>query len=234
MYDLPSLTAATDQLWADIRDALRIEGIDAPEALTRQDDLDAVWTDPALVLSQTCGLPLVTGRAGDATVLGAFDFGLEGCAPGQYNSIIIVPETSSVTCVDDLEDARFAYNETGSQSGYAALKRHCAERLGTGIATGAHLASVEAVASGKAEVAAIDAVTWSLATDVLPAARRNTRQIAATSPTPGLPLITAPGRDPAPFRRALVHAARRPNPFGIQGFVPLDRAAYAAAIFPVD
>lgn len=232
MYDLAGLEADTDQLWAVLRGELLAEGIPAPDALSRHLPAQTAWTHPDLCLSQTCGLPLVMGRAGDATVLGAFDFGLTGCGPGEYNSVLVAR-------VRRHADARlrFAINDRGSQSGFAAPKRLLGARFVPGFETGSHLASILAVAQGKAEAAAIDAVTWRLAQIVEPAAHALT-VFWHTPPTPGLPLITAPGRDPAPFRRALARAAAQMawqgGPLGIRGFVPFDLADYQRTILPVD
>lgn len=232
MYDLAGLEAETDQLWATIREALHAEGIEAPDGLTREITPQDAWTRPDLCLSQTCGLPLVTGRAGSATVLGAFDFGLQGCALGQYTSVIVVRQDFRP---DD--SLRFAFNERGSQSGYAAPKRFFGKRFHAAIETGSHLNSLEAVAQGRADIAALDAVTWRLAQTVSPHAQ-SVRVIDHTPPTPGLPLITAPDRDPVPYRRALTKAATQmsatPHALGLRGFVPFARADYDAAIHAVD
>ena len=57
MYDRPETQDATDRFWALIRDRLRAGGIPAPDHLTRDRDPWDIWTDPDLVLAQTCGLP---------------------------------------------------------------------------------------------------------------------------------------------------------------------------------
>ena len=99
------------------------------------------------------------------------------------------------------------------------------------------MASARLVAQGGADIAALDAMSWRLIQhldqEVSPL-----RVVHQTEPTPGLPLITAQDRDPAPFRRALDAAAaayaQGENRLGIRGFVPFDRSDYEAAIFPVD
>ena len=233
MYDLPGFSAETDALWALIRDALLREGVDAPADLSRSGDEQELWTRPDLVVSQTCGLPLVTGLAGDATVLGAFDFGLPGCAAGFYASVIVALAED----VLHTERPSYAFNMKGSQSGYAALKRRRGDALGEGVETGSHHASARLVAQGGAQIAALDAMSWRLIKQIDPDVTR-LRVVDQTQPTPGLPLITAQDRDPAPFRRALDAAAaayaQGENRLGIRGFVPFDRSDYEAAIFPVD
>jgi len=64
MYDLPELRTATDAWWSGMAAALRRAGIDpVPDQLTRVDSIAAVWRDPNLLLSQTCGYPLVREMA---------------------------------------------------------------------------------------------------------------------------------------------------------------------------
>ena len=61
MYDFPWVRAPTDRMWATIRDRLRAQGIPAPEALTSDRDLGAIWRDETLLLGQTCGYPYWKG-----------------------------------------------------------------------------------------------------------------------------------------------------------------------------
>ncbi|WP_373084377.1 phosphate/phosphite/phosphonate ABC transporter substrate-binding protein [Sneathiella sp.] len=56
--------------------------------------------------------------------------------------------------------------------------------------TGSHRKSIQAVADGTVDVAAIDAVSWELAKRHEPAAA-TLRVIKTTNPTPGLPYISA-------------------------------------------
>ncbi len=61
------------------------------------------------------------------------------------------------------------------------------------------------MAEGRADIAGIDALTWTLLREHDPVTDR-LRVIAATDPTPALPYITAATRDPAPLRDALLGA----------------------------
>ena len=61
MYDLVELKPATDRFWQALRDRLDQAGIaDLPQTLSRPDRLTEFWCQPNLLLSQTCGYPLVT------------------------------------------------------------------------------------------------------------------------------------------------------------------------------
>ena len=101
--------------------------------------------------------------------------------------------------LQDFDGARFAYNEPLSQSGWAAPQTHAAKlglRLPPALQTGGHRLSAQAVAEGRADIAALDAVTFALLQGVEPAMMR-LKEIARTDPTPGLPFITALGQDAA-------------------------------------
>lgn len=207
MYDLPAVQAETDRLWASIRGAMRAEGFDAPEGLTRPvDDPWAHWLDPDLVLSQTCGLPYSAKLAGRVTLIGAPDYDLPHAGAGEYYSEIIIRADSHTKSLAGLRGGRFAYNMRDSQSGWAApealigLRRQFDEL----VETGGHAASAHAVAEGRADVAALDAVTWSLLQRHDPVADA-LRVIARTPVTPGLPYISRdmPEADAGRMRRAV-------------------------------
>lgn len=205
MYDWPEVRSHQDRYWQAIRSALG----HGPDALTRGfDDYMAHWQRPDLLLSQTCGMPFRTRLQGKVALVGTPDFGLSGCAPGYYCSVLVVNAQDGRGQLSDFIEDTFAYNEGGSQSGWAAPATHAARlglRLTRLLATGSHRAALRAVATGDAAMAAIDAVTWELALRHDPAAAR-LRVLDRTAPTPGLPYITAAGRDPAPLATAITAA----------------------------
>lgn len=235
MYDPPEVAPATDRLWAGIRDALRAEGIAAPEALLREADYMAAWTRPGLVLSQTCGLPYVRLLRDRVTLLAAPDFGVEDCPPGWYRSVIVVRAEDGRPDLAAFRSAGFALNGWLSQSGYAAIAHEVAKIaagpfFATAIVTGSHAASARAVARGAADIAALDIVSWRLIRAFVPEAA-GLRVLHLSDPTPGLPYIAAPGRDPAPFRRALAAGIGALGPgdratLGLRGIVPVAPADY--------
>ena len=165
MYARPELEAAHRRYWALIRDALAARGIDAPETLSNDIEEFAVWEAPDLILSQTCGMPYRLSLHGKVQLVGTPDFGVEGCPPGYYRSAIVVRADDARLDLAAFRDARFAYNQTISQSGYAAPYA-VAQRHGFWFAnreqSGGHIKSAKAVAEGHADIAAIDAVTWRL------------------------------------------------------------------------
>lgn len=194
MYARPETADAHDRYWSLIRTALADHGIAAPRQLTRETDPWVLWLRPDLVMAQTCGLPYRARLHGRVSLVGTPDFGLPDTAPGYYFSEIIVRECDPRDTVAAFQDATLAYNDAQSQSGWAAV---CATgaRFAASLLTGAHRESVRAVAGGRADIAAIDAVCWrdlqryeSDLTDRL-------RSIGRTAPTPGLPYIAAKDAD---------------------------------------
>lgn len=195
MYDWPELFSAHDVYWSTLAESLRAFGFPAPPELTRTMPEELLWCDEQLLLSQTCGLPLVRDLSPCVQVVGtpAYDI---ACGAGSYFSVIVVRQDSTADKLEDLYGMRLAYNCRNSQSGYAALAYLLRGRAQSGRffsesrCTGSHRASIRDVASGKSDLAAIDAVSWKLALRHEGAAHA-LRVLATTTPTPGLPMICA-------------------------------------------
>jgi len=240
MYDFGPAQAANDRLWALVHDSLRDRGIDAPDALTRGETAywDA-WQSPDLILSQTCGYPFRARLQGRVTYVGTPDYGVEGCPPGHYRSVFVARADNPRQTLADFDGARFAYNEALSQSGWAAPQTHAAKlgiRLPPALQSGGHRLSALAVAEGRADIAALDAVTHAMLQDVEPQVA-GLRIVALTDPTPGLPYITAAGQDPEPIFTALSEAiAALPAPdraaLRLKGLLRIPLASYLAVPNP--
>ena len=237
MYDLPPVMAAHDRLWAGIRVGLA----EGPEALTRGvDDLMAQWLSPDLLLSQTCGMPYRTLLHDRVRLVGTPDFGVEGCAAGYYRSVFVAGIDDARHDVAQFDKAALAYNETISQSGWAAPLNHAKTigiRLRPAVHTEGHRLSLFAVAEGRAEIAALDAVSWELFRGYLPAAQM-VKVVGMTDPTPGLPYITAPGRDGGRIFAAIQAAIAAMSATDraatrLRGIVAIPASAYLAVPNPV-
>jgi ABC-type phosphate/phosphonate transport system substrate-binding protein len=192
MYDWPGVRAATDALWDAIREELRAVGLPAPQVLARPFN-EADWLRPDLTLAQTCGMPFRLWLHDKVTLLGAADYGVEGCPPGYYCSFIVTQKGRD-------PKGKAAVSALHSQSGYAALA--APKRF---ILTGSHEASIRAVAIGQADYAAIDAVTWMHACREM-AETGGLHIHSSTKPTPGLPFITA-NRDETETMQLCIEAA---------------------------
>jgi ABC-type phosphate/phosphonate transport system substrate-binding protein len=237
MYDFDELRPATDALWAAI--AARLD--DAPASLTRGRALDEVWTDPALLLGQTCGYPLVTHLRGRVTLVATPRYRAQGCAGALYCSAVIVRAGDVARELADLRGRRCAVNDAASNSGMNALRAAVAAVAGGPrffcdvLMTGGHVESLRAVAEERADVAAIDCVTWALLRDVRPQAVAGLRVLAWTEASAGLPLVTSLRTDRATrhaLQRALQEVARDPalapvrDALRLEGFELLSLRSY--------
>lgn len=239
MYDWPQVRAEHDRLWSLIRAALADEGIRAPDSLTRGESLWTVWESPELLLAQTCGMPYRTRLHGRVALVATPDYALPGAAQGWYYSVFVT-RADEPGEAEDFIDRTLAFNGQDSQSGWAAPQNEMARRglrFHHTLHTGAHIDSVRAVADGRADIAAIDAVSWRLAEAHHPELAARLRVVSRTAPTPGLPLITARDRDPAPLARATAAAISALAPadrdaLGLRGLVAIPAEAYLAVPTP--
>jgi ABC-type phosphate/phosphonate transport system substrate-binding protein len=239
MYDWPQVRSENDRLWALIREALADEGIAAPQDLSRDGSLWDIWESPDLILGQTCGMPYRTRLHGQVALIGTPDYALPDAPHGHYYSVFVTRADEPGEAADFIERT-LAFNGQDSQSGWAAPQNQMA-KLGLRFThtrhTGAHRDSARAVAAGKADIAAIDAVTWRLIEAHHPRLAGKLRVIGHTDPTPGLPLITARHRDPGPIARAAASAFTAITPedraaLGLTNLVLIPAAAYLAVPTP--
>jgi ABC-type phosphate/phosphonate transport system substrate-binding protein len=246
MYDLPELEAANEKLWAAIAERLRAKGVgDVPEQLTRTGALEAIWTDPNLLLAQTCGYPLVASLGERVRVVATPRYSAPGCDGALYRSALVVRAGDRASGLADLRGRRAAVNDLASNSGMNLFRIEVAP-LAQGAPffeavtiTGAHAASVEAVAAGEADVAAIDCVTWGHLQRLRPRTTNCLRILSWTMSAPGLPLIAAATMDAeviTALRQALAEVARDPKLVDVRetllldGFETLAEGAYEAIL----
>lgn len=235
MYDRPETAVANDRLWQGVRERLGT----GPERLTRGGDPWAEWQSPDLILSQTCGLPYRARLHAKVGLVASPVYDLPDCPDGHYYSVFVARADDPRTDPADFAGSVLAYNEPLSQSGWAAPQAHARARgfaFGPVLRTGAHRLSGLAVAEGRADIAALDALTWLLITRH-DAVARDLRAIGRTEPSPGLPYITAAGRDPAPIRAALGQALAALSPrdratLGLRGVTYLAPESYLALPLP--
>lgn len=243
MYDLPPLHTAWDKFWQAVHRELASSGCEAKPELDRSDELFDLWTDPNLLIGQTCGWPFVSMLREQVVPFARLDFGLERLSPGDYQSVFVSSTELAAGSPAELQPlllepaTRLAVNGLDSQSGYRVLGECVAKPATLGrdqlVLTGSHARSVEAVAQGRADFAAIDAVTWRYLEAFDPIVTK-VNVVARSSGVPGLPLITSPqntGKAQTLFS-ALEKAitaldSETSKKLGIRGLVPADAVDYA-------
>ncbi|MDZ7748474.1 MAG: PhnD/SsuA/transferrin family substrate-binding protein [Halofilum sp. (in: g-proteobacteria)] len=239
MYDLPAVRGATDAWWAGLAHHLRAAGVDAPARLSR--DPAPQWTDPALLFAQACGYPLTHALAGRVTPLCTPVYAAPGCSGARYASALVVRADAQATALADLAGTACAIDGRDSHSGCNVLRRMVAPLSRGGaffarvLETGSHVASIERVAAGEADLCAVDAVTHGLLARHAPGRLAGTRVLALSRTAPGLPYIAGPGvgADERARMRAAIQAALADPALAderdallLEGAVTLPLAAY--------
>ena len=240
MYDADR--PAVERWWQGLADHLRRQGVaEVPSALRWPDELPAHWQDPALLLSQACGYPLMHALRHHVQVVGTLVYSAPGCEGIHYTSHVLVRDDESGQTVMDFRDRVVAYNSVDSHSGYHALRALVAPLASQGRffsraqGSGGHRASLQLLQERQADIAAIDCVTLAGLSRATPELLRGLRRIASTTPVPGLPLVTSRGTSPATLgalREALHQAVSDPAladaraALAIRGFQATTRSDY--------
>lgn len=236
MYDRAETASANDAFYGLIRDHLRAAGIAAPDRLVRGDlAYMAGWQSPDLLVSQTCSLPYRAVLFDQVDLIGTPDYGLQGCAPGYYNSVYVVRAADPRAQLAAFAGSSFARNDALSHSGWAAPWADHRARgltLTPTLTTGGHRASGLAVAQGLADYAALDALTWAMM-QRYDSFAADLRVLDHTKSSPALPYITRKHGPSATLFHAIAAAiAALPQDLRailhLRALVSIDAATYRA------
>jgi len=156
---------------------------------------ESLLRDPGLQIGHTCGYPLMTQLQDTLMPVCLPCFDVKGAAGKLYSSQFIVPTGSSIESLQQCRDKIVAINNRNSNSGMNVL-RYALAKLGAApgyfsevLMSGSHQASLEAVAANRAQLAAIDCVTYQLIADQNPALMSAVRVIGFSEQTCGLPFV---------------------------------------------
>ncbi len=211
-YDLPELQPRTDAFWEAVARRL---GPTAPAGLLREGQHGDQLRSDRLLLSQTCGYDVVNGFRSVVRVVATPSYRIEGVTSGSYRSYVVVRKDSRSRLLEDLRGTRLVINSLCSHSGTNALRALIAPIARSGhffasvTATGSHVASLERIAAGDADTAAIDCVTYGLLKRVRPSLLERTRVVARTAEAPAPPFVTrgnASDEEVSELRAALADA----------------------------
>jgi ABC-type phosphate/phosphonate transport system substrate-binding protein len=238
----PPLAEATATLWDFLSEALKRAGLDeVPAKLDDAVDYHQAWTRPDLLLAQTCGFPYVKHLRGKVKLVATPVYGHPGCDGPLMRSFIVVAKDSAAQSLEDLRGTRAAINQPDSNSGSNLFRASIAPLSRGGrffssvIETGGHRNSIAAITAGKADVAAIDCITYGNVLRFDPESLTGVRILAETVNGPGLPFITradASDAEVALLRQALQQAIAEPSlatvrdALCLKGFAVLSDADY--------
>jgi ABC-type phosphate/phosphonate transport system substrate-binding protein len=245
MYPFAELRGAWNTLYESVAASVAHLFVDVPAELDWTVGAHESWVSPNLSLSQSCGWPLVTVLKSRVAVLGTFAHLIDGESSHLYRSVIVARESAPLSA---LVGGRVAINSHDSLSGCISLQTAAGvatgEWPGTVLITGSHLASIDAVREGRADVASIDALTWEYQRRV-EAHRLDDLVVVGRGPrVPCLPLIIGRHENDdhavqmrvQAWRSALNNAMTEPalrstrDTLLISGFVPLDLRDYSEAL----
>jgi len=221
MYDFAPVRAATDAWWQGLARSFRLQGlVDIPDQLTRT-QAERTWRHPKLVFGQVCGFPLIRSFGTKPHLLATPCYEVPGCEGPDYSSVIVVHADSRTREMEDLRGCIAAISGTDSHSGCHILRAMVAPLASPGsrffgrqIITGSHAGSLEAIEAREADVAAVDAVTYSLIKRSMPEALDSFRVLGRSPLAPAPPYITSHGakkEDVERMRDALVDALADPS-----------------------
>jgi ABC-type phosphate/phosphonate transport system substrate-binding protein len=235
MYDLPQLKAATDAFWRAIAERLEDAGLIVPPSLTRTSDYKAIWGNPDLLLGQACGYPLVKQFTNALQIVATPIYGSPGCEGFEHCSVFIVNAKAKYRTLADLRGSVCALNGFDSNTGMNLLRVAIAPFAKNGrffqavALTGAHHKSLEAVAGGRADVAAIDCVSFAHFQRFEPEVTARVLKIAQSSRTPAPPFVTAQKTDSGILRilkEALREVATAPDLEAVRSALNIEGFAF--------
>ncbi len=151
--------------------------------------------EPGLWFGHTCGYPLMTRLKDHLVPFCVPLFDVPGVDGKLYCSHIIVAAGSDIESIDDGRGRVAAMNNPDSNSGMNVLRHAVAGIADSGhffervVTTGGHLCSLQAVAAGTADIAAIDCVSYQLIEDNEPQLCKGLRILDDSVKTCGLPLV---------------------------------------------
>lgn len=116
-------------LWRAVQRLLVARGLPVEELIPGrpEPDLLAHWQQPNLILSQTCGYPLMT-QLPEVQVVGCFQYRVPGCEGINYCSFLVVRDEDKHRTLADFRGRRVVCNAPDSQSGYNALRKRVPSR----------------------------------------------------------------------------------------------------------
>jgi ABC-type phosphate/phosphonate transport system substrate-binding protein len=198
MYDFPELRDAHDRLWAALAHRLGEAGMaGVPRQLLRGLSHREIWSHPGLLFGQACEYPLSKSFWRDLKILATPRYRAPGCKESTYRSAIVVRTEEPASSLEGLRYRRCVVNESDSNSGMNLLRAAVAPVSGGArffrsvVFSGSHRRSIELLAAGEADVAAIDCVTFEHLRRTRPLLISQVRVIDWTPWSPSLPFVTA-------------------------------------------
>jgi ABC-type phosphate/phosphonate transport system substrate-binding protein len=202
-------------------------------------NLMQLWLAPELLLTQTCGYPLMTKLRGQVKVIGRPRYELPDATGGNHCSLLLAREDNPRVTLPDFLGSRGVLNESGSNTGMNLLRHRVAPYQQNGQFfdhvkySGSHRQSLRWLREGLADLAAIDSVTFAYLARFSRHEVAGLRIVDRTAESPSLPYISAAGmseKNVGDLREAMNQALReRPDvatTLGLSEVLPSTEADY--------
>lgn len=158
--------------------------------------LPQLWLSPALLVTQTCGYPLMTVLKGRVRVIGRPRYELPDASAGKHCSLILSRADDSRKTLGEFRHSRGVINSEDSNSGMNLLRQRLARlqqdgQFFTAVGTsGGHRESLRWLRDQRADLAAIDSVTYAYLAQHAPEEVSGLRVLVRSACSPTLPFIT--------------------------------------------
>ena len=161
----------------------------------RFDTEKKAYLSPDMLLGHVCGYPYLQSwwRTHEPVCVAEFD--LPGTRGQMYSSWLVCSKDHPARNLADFAGGVAAFNDLNSNSGMNVL-RYAVSTTGKGkefffrgVESGSHLDSMRLVASGEADLAAVDAISYHHAIRLEPILENALRIVSQSVSTPGLPFI---------------------------------------------
>jgi ABC-type phosphate/phosphonate transport system substrate-binding protein len=208
MYVAPPRIGHAQEQWLNrVLEILSVQRLDAADL-----DLKALWRSPHLLLTQTCGYPLMTELQGKVQVVGRPVYQLPHSADGNHCSLLIAREHDPRRTLIEFRGSHGLLNSRDSNSGMNLFRHALAPLQQDGkffadiTLTGGHRASLAAIKASNGDLAAIDSVTFDYLARDASEEVAGVKVIARTADGPCLPYISRLGADAGAIRAAMNQA----------------------------
>jgi ABC-type phosphate/phosphonate transport system substrate-binding protein len=211
MYVAPDRVRAANEAWL----ARILERLGATRDDPQERTLMQLWLDPDLLLSQTCGYPLMTALRGKVRVIGRPAYDLPHSVEGNHCSLLLARSDEPRTELAEFFGSHGLINNEDSNSGMNLLRHRLAPLQQDGrffskvSLTDGHRESLRWLREGRGDLAAIDSVTYGYLARDASAEVAGLRIVAHSAISPSLPYIGSLALNPIQaelIREAMNHA----------------------------
>ncbi|WP_166219109.1 phosphate/phosphite/phosphonate ABC transporter substrate-binding protein [Pseudomonas atagonensis] len=192
MYTAPERIRAANERWI----SRILENLDVTRLCAEKLSLPELWLSPDLLLTQTCGYPLMTALRGKVRIIGRPRYEFSDASAGSHCSLILCRADDPRKTLVDFRNSRGVINSEDSNSGMNLLRQRLAplQQGGRFFASvgisGGHRESLRWLREGRADLAAVDSVTYAYLAQHAPKEISGLRTVVRSAFSPTLPFIT--------------------------------------------